>query len=184
MKKLFFLFACAAVVTCPVAQAKTKLKSRSAKWYQRQLAAESKQLKFYADRFQFGMGAFRSFEGRISGATQLSWTPTWQAAHNFRIKWSLGALLNNVDRGLVKVLTDTSMSFVLVSRVSPLVVELGGGAQYWDGFGGWNPLVRVGTTYRFRGSPAPIHGINLSYSVISNSDVKTHQVMVGFAFAL
>lgn len=150
----------------------------------RQLAEESSDLRFYSDRFLFGMGAFRDFEGRISGATQLSWTPTWQATHNFRMKGSLGAVLNNVDGGLVKALTDTSMSFVFVSRVSPLTVELGGGAQYWDGFGGWNPLARLGMTYRFRGSPAPIHGINLSYSVISNSHVKTHQVIVGFAFAL
>ena len=150
----------------------------------RKLAFENSGKTFFANWVQLGGGIFRDFNGRESGATYFSWTPTWMPAKNFRVRWSLGGILNNVESGTVKLLGDASMSLVFVTQVSPLTFDIGGGVQYWDGKDEVLPQVKLGIGYRRRGAGAALHGLQLSYAVVSTAQVKSHQVLLGFAFGL
>lgn len=150
----------------------------------RRLAFENSGKTFFPNWVQIGGGIFRDFQHRESGATYFSWTPTWMPAKNFRVRWSLGGILNNVESGTAKLLGDASMSLVFVTQVSPLNFDVGGGVQYWEGRGDWLPQVKLGIGYRRRGAGAALHGIQLSYAVISTEQVKSHQVLIGLAFGL
>jgi hypothetical protein len=131
--------------------------------------------------FQVGGGVLMDSDGGFSGATGISWIPTYRFNSAWRMKLSLGAMMGNVGTSGGFLMGDAVLS-AIYTEAKPLTLELGGGFQYWDGRRNFHPLFRAGIGYRFTGDPSMVHAINFYYSNVFTPLVTSHQIVGAVSF--
>lgn len=159
MKKLFILTFCVAALGI---SSTAKAKSRPGP-------------TLITNWFQVSGGAMFDSSGGFSGASGVSWIPTYWLNPQWRLQLSLGAMLGNLGAASSFFMGDSALT-VVYTEAQPLTLEAGGGVQYWDGRRNFHPMVRGGIGFRFRGKGLLIHALKVYYSNVFTPFENTHQV--------
>jgi len=127
--------------------------------------------------FTVGAGIISDSDGGFWGTTSLGWTPNFVLNRSLRLKAQLGVTgLNFFTKGTFFAID--GFGGVVYSGANPLLVDLGGGVQYWTNKKGFIPQLRLGLGYRIRGFGGYLHSINLSYSRLFDSLLSSNMVTV------